>query len=129
MTKEYLDRLVNAYPSIREIWLLGSRANGSSRPDSDWDYLVFCDEARAFNDLHQDKQFDDPNIDLLFLGPGLNEATRPWPSPDTWKKLGLGDAPGGIRWEVMSESEARYLEPRPAARTLLRSTSVTSWQS
>jgi hypothetical protein len=112
MTEEYIDRLVQAYPSIREIWLLGSRANGSERPDSDWDYLAFGDEARALNDLHNDSQFNDPDVDLLFLGPGLDEAMKPWPSADTWKKLGLGDAPGGIKWRIISETEACYIETK-----------------
>lgn len=112
MTQKYIERLVNAYPSIREVWLLGSRAHGSARPDSDWDYLVFCDDARDFNNLHQDKQFDVPNIDLLLMCPGLDEATKPWPDSETWKRLGLGNAPGGIRWEIVSEDEARYLEAK-----------------
>lgn len=29
-------------PGISELWLIGSRANGSPRPDSDWDFLAFA---------------------------------------------------------------------------------------
>jgi len=37
----YLEDLATCAPSIREIWLLGSRANGTATQDSDWDFLVF----------------------------------------------------------------------------------------
>jgi hypothetical protein len=33
-----------AEPSTREIWLFGSRANGTATEESDWDLLVFTDE-------------------------------------------------------------------------------------
>ncbi|MBN9602031.1 MAG: nucleotidyltransferase domain-containing protein [Afipia felis] len=33
-----------------EIWLFGSRANGTARPDSDWDLLVVLDD-NATDDL------------------------------------------------------------------------------
>ena len=113
MTVEYIGRLVQAYPSIREIWLLGSRANGSERPDSDWDCLAFGDDAGALNQLHNDPQFDDPKVDLLFVGPGLDEAIEPWCDPGTsWKKLGFGHAPGGIKWRVISPTEASYVESK-----------------
>jgi Polymerase beta, Nucleotidyltransferase len=45
MTTEYVSALVSAYSAIREVWLYGSRANETARPDSDWDYLAFADEA------------------------------------------------------------------------------------
>jgi hypothetical protein len=115
MTKEYIDRLVLAYPSIEEIWLFGSRVNGNGpiKPYSDWDYLAFGNDARVLNDLHHDQQFNDPEIDLMFVGPGLTEAIKPWPRADgSWKKLGLGGAPGGINWRVISDGEARYIVHR-----------------
>jgi hypothetical protein len=49
-------------------------------------------------------------VDLMFAGPGVDvEAMKPWPEPDGhWKKLGLGAAPGGIRWRILSDTEAQY---------------------
>lgn len=32
--------LVGAQPQVREIRLVGSRATGNARPESDWDFLV-----------------------------------------------------------------------------------------
>ncbi len=34
-------RTVLAIDPQAEIWLFGSRARGDSRPDSDWDFLIF----------------------------------------------------------------------------------------
>ena len=115
MTQEYIDRLVLAYPSIKTIWLFGSRVNGNGpiKPDSDWDYLAFGDDARVLNDLHNDPEFNATGIDLMFVGPGIDEAIKPWPEPDKyWKKLGLGAAPGGINWQVISDTEAQYIVHR-----------------
>jgi predicted nucleotidyltransferase len=45
-TREEVDRwitiLVCAAPGIREIWLFGSRAQGTETPKSDWDLLAFA---------------------------------------------------------------------------------------
>jgi Polymerase beta, Nucleotidyltransferase len=113
MTQEYIDRLVLAYPSITKIWLFGSRANGLAKPESDWDYLAFGDDASVLHALHNDPQFNATGIDLMFVGPGVDEAIKPWQEADRyWKKLGLGAAPGGIDWQVISDTEARYIVHR-----------------
>jgi hypothetical protein len=110
MTQEYVERLVKAYPSLREIWLFGSRANRTETPRSDWDYMAFGDDAGAMHALHHDLQFNEAGVDLMFAGPGVDvEAMKPWPEPDGhWKKLGLSAAPGGIRWRILSDTEAQY---------------------
>ena len=110
MSQQYIAQLIKAYPSIREIWLFGSRANGTATEESDWDYMVLGDDAGAMNALHHDVQFNEAGIDLMFVGPGIDiEAMKPWPEPDRyWKKLGLGTAPGGINWRIISETEAQY---------------------
>ena len=41
---EFAHAIVKAAPGIKEIWLLGSRANGEGRENSDWDLLVFGTE-------------------------------------------------------------------------------------
>ena len=37
----YVLKLAREVAEIREIWLIGSRANESYRADSDWDFLIF----------------------------------------------------------------------------------------
>jgi hypothetical protein len=109
VTQAYIERLVSAYPSIREVWLFGSRANNREREGSDWDYLVFGDDDRLLNSLHLDTQFNEPGIDLFFLAaPGI--AMKPWIDA-THKNLRLDDAPGNLNWRVMSATVAQYSEP------------------
>jgi predicted nucleotidyltransferase len=112
MTTQYIAELTTAYPSIREVWLFGSRANGTQRPDSDWDYLVFDDDIRDMNHLCQTQQ-KRAGIDLLFVCADGDTILSPWPEPDGYqKKLGLGDAAGGLNWRVVSHTEAIYRQSK-----------------
>jgi predicted nucleotidyltransferase len=111
VTQQYVDELVRAYPSIREVWLLGSRANNCWTEKSDWDFLVFGDDIRVMNELCQ-VQRKRSDIDLLFVGADGDIAVSPWTEADDYRKtLGLGNSPGGLSWRVVSDTEATYLEP------------------
>jgi hypothetical protein len=104
MTQTYLDELVRAFPSIREVWLFGSRANGVARADSDWDYLIFSDDPGLMNCIYQQRHFDRPEVDALVVSGQF--AVRPWPMPDgTWKKLRMVE---DIQWTPVSEALATY---------------------
>jgi hypothetical protein len=37
----YIDRLVDRHPMTSEIWIIGSRANNTASPESDWDFIAF----------------------------------------------------------------------------------------
>ncbi len=112
MTQQYVKELTGAYPGIREVWLLGSRANGTATEVSDWDYLVFLGDDRIFNALCQDRRFKRSGIDLLVIGSLGDIASCPWTEDDGYTKtLGLGDKPNGIRWRLVSATEACYFEP------------------
>jgi predicted nucleotidyltransferase len=39
--QQYVGELMAAYSEIESVWLFGSRANGTNRPESDWDLLAF----------------------------------------------------------------------------------------
>jgi len=41
--RRYIDLLTGRYRSISSIWLMGSRASSTERPESDWDLLAFAD--------------------------------------------------------------------------------------
>lgn len=108
MTQEYIDELVRAHPSVEEVWLFGSRANGTARETSDWDYLVFVSSASALNDICLDKRLDLSSVDL-FIVQGT-KALRPWPALNGHNKiLELGNSPGGLDWKRLNSSEARYV--------------------
>ena len=109
MHSEYIERLLGAYPAIREIWLIGSRANNCARPGSDWDFLVFCDDELAFSDLHLDTSFNVAGIDLLVAVDNLN-AFNPW-SVDTdfgTKTLRLDVLGNNLDWQPVSATAATY---------------------
>jgi hypothetical protein len=89
MTTQYIDELVAKYPSIREVWLFGSRANGTAHAGSDWDYLVFGGDDGLLNALCQDVCFKRPKIDL-FIVATPTKAMKPWNGGDC-KVLDLDD--------------------------------------
>jgi Polymerase beta, Nucleotidyltransferase len=105
---EYIAELVRAYPCIVQIWLFGSRANGTSTAHSDWDYLVFSSDDRLLNLLSQDLRFNRPQMDLFVVTDGIC-FTRPWPDKEGFNKKGYLDATAaGWQWKNISETEARY---------------------
>jgi predicted nucleotidyltransferase len=75
---------------VAEVWLFGSRANGNARPDSDWDYMAFLSDQRELNAICQDRELDQPDIDLFVVV--SSRAVRPWPARDGQNKVLLLDA-------------------------------------
>jgi len=112
MTTEYVDALIKAFPCISEIWLFGSRANGSPRPDSDWDYLVYSDDERLMNALCRDDRFHRSDIDTFVVSG--HYAYRPWPDPDGYHRklrLDTNEECDGCHWHAIgSSSAATYLD-------------------
>lgn len=54
---------IAADTDTREVWLIGSQANGTATPESDWDLLVMS----AREPVVTEKRFE--GIDVLHLGP------------------------------------------------------------
>ena len=102
MTAELIGLLVGKYPEIEEIWLIGSRVNGSERPNSDWDYLIFGTE-RVINSLRQQPRLNASNIDLLIVYDG-NRFKKPWRDGSQIKSGSLS----GWGWEVTGDGTAIY---------------------
>lgn len=75
--KNYIDQLISEHASIQSIWLFGSRINGTSRPDSDWDFLIFGTQ-ETLDKLRQHPELKQPNIDLLIVYNG-DDFEEPWP--------------------------------------------------
>lgn len=80
-------------PTVKEIWLIGSRANGSAAPESDWDLLVRSDREPAQSVRRS------PDIDVLCSGPsgstlveGEEESLRFWFTDFEWKATSCGEA-------------------------------------
>ena len=122
VTEKYVHRLTQAHGGIAEVWLFGSRATGNARINSDWDYMVFLSDQREFNAICQDRELDQPDIDL-FVVVG-SKAMRPWSAQDGQNKvLRLNASLGGLNWTprgVTATYESREECP-PVAQALRRS--------
>lgn len=100
----WLDQLLVAYPAIREVWLIGSRANHRAHAGSDWDLVTFADEATC-EAIEVDIQWHRADVDLLIVTDGDN-FKRPWGRPKAgsltkweWRPTELGSATyKGTKW-------------------------------
>lgn len=100
MSQDYIADLVRAYPTIREVWLIGSRANDNSQKDSDWDYLVFADE-EFLSTLTCDHSIRRSYVDLLVVYNGDN-FQAPW-----GKKTKSGSL-SQWEWKQLTATRAQY---------------------
>lgn len=69
--KEWLQEVCNSSLGIREIWFIGSRANGTNRIDSDWDFLVIGD-AGFIETIRQQKTLHRIDVDFLASEDGMH---------------------------------------------------------
>jgi hypothetical protein len=111
MTTEYVAKLAAAYPRIREVWLYGSRANGTETVNSDWDYLAFADDA-TLGALRSDTRFQREGIDLMMVTDGVR-FEQPWGDPGGKKESTLAAEFGGMYWRKVSATEALYQATKP----------------
>jgi predicted nucleotidyltransferase len=102
--QDYILSLTQAFPSIKEIWLFGSRANDTFKDSSDWDLLVFADE-EVFNALQSCSSFNENYIDLLINYRG-DDFTSPWGDPPKSGNLKTWE------WEKITETDAVYTEAK-----------------
>src|SRR6266404_6086943 len=76
--QQFLSSFVEAFAQATEIWLFGSRVDGTARPDSDWDLIVLGEGLTP----EAVKPFETFRSDVypLFIGNiREDEAWRPWP--------------------------------------------------
>lgn len=69
--KEWIQQILQRVKVIEEIWLIGSRANGMSKPDSDWDFFVFG-KPGALELLSVESDLWRSDVDLLVIEDGDN---------------------------------------------------------
>ena len=110
---EFVDTLVAKYLGIRQVWLIGSRARGSKRQDSDWDLVVFADAAVLSTlrvDVDLPARSTKLHLDLLVVHDGDN-FVEPWGSLAHEKRGSLS----GWKWHELSDREAEYRGTKPLA--------------
>jgi len=95
----YVRGLVSEFRRIKSVWLIGSRANGEERQDSDWDLLVFADE-ETLKGLMSRHEFKQTHIDLFIVYNSLGDFRNPWKlKTGNLKKWG---------WRKLSKIEGEY---------------------
>ena len=85
-----------------EVWLIGSRANGTAKDTSDWDFVVFGGP-QVLAGLQRETPV--PSLDVLVVI-DAHAYSSPWPRPEdgqpkrgTWSQW---------KWHKLTEDEATY---------------------
>lgn len=98
--RKIIDDVIARYEGIREIWLFGSRANGTNKENSDWDILIFADQ-NVLGSLEKENSERYLNLDIMivfdqdnFRGPWRRESDGAYKRGNLqdweWKELQSG---------------------------------------
>jgi predicted nucleotidyltransferase len=100
---DFAKTIVTVAPTVREVWLLGSRANATARADSDWDLLVLGDK-EALRRLREARFLHTPEVDCFVAT--NEEFVNAW-----GEKVKSGSMPGW-EWVRLGDLEAEYTEKK-----------------
>ena len=100
---KFSNTLVKAAPGIKEIWLLGSRANGTARDDSDWDLLVLGDD-ETLKAFRRNPSLHRPDVDCLVAT--NDQFVNAW-----GEKMKSGSMPAW-EWVRLNDFFAEYTEKK-----------------
>lgn len=100
--ENYITDLVSHYQGIKEIWLIGSRANGIARSNSDWDFIVFANTKTLLN-MKKDSPIHAEAVDLLLVFNAKGEFCKPWGSKKSGNLYSRD-----WEWRRISDSLAEY---------------------
>lgn len=75
----YIHDLESEFPSITDVWLIGSRANDTARDGSDWDFIVFS-SSPIYDNIKNNKRFHRADVDLLVVDEN-GEFSKPFGEP------------------------------------------------
>lgn len=102
---EYVRQLADACADVSEIWLYGSRANGTARAGSDWDLLVFGRDG-AYECLAAASHLHREDVDCLVM----RDADE---FSNAWGKKPKSGSLSGWEWMQVSGTAAQYTEVKP----------------
>jgi hypothetical protein len=105
---EFLRRVAVECPALSSIWLIGSRANGTATPTSDWDFIAFG-TLDSLNFLRTAVHLHRHDTDFLVVTNGDDFAAA-WGSTDKTGSL------KGWEWEKVTESLSRYTQVKRVKR-------------
>ena len=98
----WLTQIKTAFPSIQSLWLIGSRANGSAREISDWDFIVFANR-EILMQIQNASYLHRSDVDFLVVTNGENFENG-WGEKD---KTGILSS---WEWKIVTDSLAEYTE-------------------
>jgi len=91
-------------PGLHEIWLIGSQANGTATPASDWDFIAFgTTETLAY--IRDARHLHVPNVDFLVVE-GADIFVSAWGEMDKSGSL------SGWEWGRTVERTAQYTQSK-----------------
>lgn len=104
--QNFIEFLAAACDGLQSIWLIGSRANGTARLDSDWDLLAFGNPAvlvylKSHPELHR---YD---IDFLVVTDG-DHFESAWGNKDKSGSISKWE------WRQLSDDRADYNGAKPS---------------
>lgn len=102
--RQFIESIGRSAPGLSEVWLIGSRANGTAKPSSDWDFIAIgTSETLEF--LKKSTHFHRSDVDFLVVtdGDGFISA---WGERE---KRGYLSVWG---WEQESASAAHYKQTK-----------------
>ena len=100
----FVASVAKSAPEIRSIWLVGSRGNGTARPDSDWDLIAFGAE-ETFQNLQAALHLHRKDVDFLIVTSGTRFRAA-------WGASGKAGDLIEWEWSEVSENLATYTETK-----------------
>lgn len=100
----WLDSVRKRCPEIKDVWLIGSRANDEERADSDWDFIAFGSEA-IWHCLNKATELHREDVDFLVVKNGDDFQAA-------WGETDKGGSLSRWQWKQLSQTEAEYREAK-----------------
>jgi len=98
--EEFLKQVCHKCAGISSIWLIGSRANDTAKEDSDWDFIVFADQA-ILECIKGEKDLHLPNVDFLVVYDGESFV-------NAWGEKEKTGSLSHWQWKQTSSDQAEY---------------------
>lgn len=120
--KNFIGRFGDAFLETGEVWLFGSRADGTASHRSDWDLLALCGQQLPIDRVAQATEFRS-EVFSLFVARG-DDFQRPWPR----SKDGCIEQGSFSRWEWTWEGSRAIYTSNKEGRRSSRRPAVLVWR-
>lgn len=102
--RRLVDAIGQRAPGLAAVWLIGSRANGTEKPTSDWDFIAIG-TAETLTYLRAAAELHHANVDFLVVTNG-DDFEASWGERDKHGSL------AEWQWEQLDERSAVYLQSK-----------------